>query len=1081
MAKALSVKLWAFCSIPIKTKMFKNYLPAIGLLVLANSLNAQDKVLERTNRSMLETMVQEFNEQDAILRAKIEAYAKEHNVLIDHYLPSGKVVSIVGFDTDGKPLYQQTDNNSRAAATISTNRVYPSATVASKYNLAGRGFTVGEWDGGASRITHREFEGRSVQADNSTMALSEHATHVGGTLIAGGITANARGMAYQANLLANDWNNDDAEMTSRAAQGLLISNHSYGTQCGWEFNESTNQWEWNGNDAISTQYDYKFGYYDTQARDWDRISYNAPYYLIVKSAGNSRNSGPGNDPNRPNNGPYDCIPTYSVAKNILTVGAVVGLNNGYVNANGVVISDFSSWGPADDGRIKPDICGNGVSVYSTGSASDQQYVTLDGTSMSSPSVAGSCLLLQEMYSNTHNKGKMKAATLKGLVIHTADECFLYPGPDYRFGWGLMNTRKAADVILSENRTSLLDEDTLTNTSVKEYTVTAIGGATPLVATLCWTDYQGTPGPPALNSRVKMLVNDLDLRIINESNNQVTLPWRLNPDSVTAPARKNDNLVDNVEKVELPGATAGQTYKIRITHKGNLFAGTGNPQHQPYSLLISGVVAGDTTQTCLPIQWMNAKSGIVEDGSGSTRPYANNSDCGWVLNPEDSAAVVQVVFRNFNVASGDTLFAYSGTNASGTLIGKFSGNSLPDTIVSEDAQMYLNFKSDGSGNAAGWEIAYSSLPKPRFTFAGDAKTICAGGNVVYTVTPLNGPTTDWIYNWQLNGASVTTSTATSPTVVYPTQGTYSVTLSISNKAGQTTVVSNNIVTVKPVQAPLPAPYSSGFEETNLFTNPNTDLNWFTTTDANAWVRNTLSPYEGLAAMRIRNNTGLRNKRELISPAIDLSSGTGPYKIFFRTAYARISTATAADQLRVLISTDCGKTWTESFKRSHTTNPPLSTIGNTASDIVSGTFIPELSQYRLDSISLASLPANTTNLLVNFEMTSERGNFLYLDNFRVAGVTSVADENRAKDLSVLVIPNPSESNATIRVQTDQAGSTSIKVTDLTGRVHYADRVQIYNNSGETEISTASWASGLRSGVYLIQVSNGVKTKTVRWFKN
>lgn len=1061
--------------------MFKNYLPALGLLVLAGSLNAQDKVLERTNRSELEKMVQEFSEQDASLRARIEAYAKEHNVLIDHYLPSGKVMSIVGFDTNGKPLYQQTDNNSVAASTISTNRVYPSASIASKYNLAGRGFTVGEWDGGASRITHREFEGRSVQADNSTMALSEHATHVGGTLIAGGISANARGMAYQAKLLTHDWNSDDAEMTSRAAQGLLVSNHSYGTQCGWELNETTGQWEWNGNDAISTQYDYKFGYYDTQARDWDRISYNAPYYLIVKSAGNSRNSGPGNDPNRPNNGPYDCLPTYSVAKNILTVGATVGLNNGYVSANGVVISDFSSWGPADDGRIKPDICGDGVNVLSTGSATDQQYVTLSGTSMSSPSVAGSCLLLQEMYSNTHNKGKMKSATLKGLVIHTADECFIYPGPDYRFGWGLMNTRKAADFLLNENRTTLLAEDTLNNQATKEITVTAIGGTTPLVATLCWTDYQGTPGTPALNSRLKMLVNDLDLRIINENNNQVTLPWRLNPDSVTAPARKNDNSVDNVEKVELPGAVAGQTYKIRITHKGNLFAGNGNPQHQPYSLLISGVVAGDTTRTCIPLQWMNAKSGILDDGSGSAKPYANNSDCGWVLNPEDSAAVVQVVFRNFNVAAGDTLYAYSGTNASGTLIGKFSGNTLPDTIVSEDAQMYLNFKSNDAGNAAGWEIAYSSLPKPRFTFAGDAKTICAGGNVTYTVTPLNGPTNDWIYNWQFTGASISTSSAISPNVTYANPGVYSVTLSISNKAGQTVVVNTNILTVKPVQAPVPAPYSSGFEETTIFNNPNADLNWWTTTDANAWVRNTLSPYEGVAAMRIRNNTGLRNKRELITPSINLAAGTGPYKIFFRTAYARISTATAADQLRVLISTDCGKTWTEMFKRSHTTNPPLSTIGNSAADVVSGTFIPELSQYRLDSISLASLPETTTNLLVNFEMTSERGNFLYLDNFRIAGVTSVADDILSKELSVLVIPNPSESNAVIRVQAGRSGSADIKVTDLTGRVHFSDRIQIYNNSGEAEIKTDSWAAGLSSGVYLIQVSNGLQTRTVRWFKN
>src|SRR3546814_10341989 len=68
---------------------------------------------------------------------------------------------------------------------------------------------------------------------------------------------------------------------------LLISNHSYGALAGWRHNESQSRWEWHGPDGETEE--YKFGYYDLTAREWDQSAFNAPYYLIVKSAGNNRN------------------------------------------------------------------------------------------------------------------------------------------------------------------------------------------------------------------------------------------------------------------------------------------------------------------------------------------------------------------------------------------------------------------------------------------------------------------------------------------------------------------------------------------------------------------------------------------------------------------------------------------------------------------------------------------------------------------------------------------------------------------------------------------------------------------------
>ena len=1059
--------------------MLKFTLPVFLLLSVFFGGFAQDQVLQFTNVEELKRIESEYSAAYQARKARVDAYARQNNLLTDHYLPSGKVVSLFDIDDFGKPLYRQTDNNSTAAATISTNRTYPSATAVNRFNLSGRGFRIGEWDGGTTLLTHNEFEGRAVQADNGTLPLSEHATHVAGTLIAGGVaTANLRGMAYKANLWTNDWNNDDAEMASRAAQGLLVSNHSYGDVCGWEFNETSGQWEWNGTTSVNQTYDYRFGFYNSQAQAWDRMAFNAPFYLIVKSAGNSRGSGP-NDPNIPNNGPYDCLPTYSVSKNILTVGAVNGVANGYVNANGVVMSTFSSWGPADDGRIKPDVVGCGVNVTSTGSGSNSQAVTLSGTSMSGPSVAGSCLLLQEHYSNTHKSRKMRSATLKGLVIHTADECWTFPGPDYRFGWGLMNTRKAATVISNDSVFSAIVEDQLNNLQVKEYTITAKGNET-LTATLCWTDVAGTPGPAAYNSRLKMLVNDLDMRLINESNSSETLPWKLNPDSTANRAVKADNSVDNVEKIELPGAVAGQTYKLRVSHKGNLFTNATIPQNQKFSLIVSGIMVGDTNRTCRPLQSYNSASGIFDDGSGTAKNYFNNADCSWLLNPVDSGAVVQLIFRNFNLAAGDTLYCYS-RGQSDTLIGKFSGSALPDTIVSTTPKMYLNFKTNGSGTSSGWEVRYSAVVTPKFDFSATPRLLCSGTTPVqFSVQPQSTLTSDWLYQWNISGGAPQNPTTSNPSVTFANPGVYAVSLTVRNSVGSTTVTKTNYITVGNGVAPNDAPFNENFE-TSTFPNfpSNPARNWTTTADPNPWVRNTLAPYEGLAAMRIRNNTTAVSVRELVTPGINISNiPIQDRKIVFYMAFARTSTAVAADQLRVLISTNCGQTWTEVWKKSNTTPNKLSTIGDGATDIVTGNFIPEPNQYRMETINLSTLPQNTQNVSVKFEMTSQRGNFLYLDDVRMFNLATDLPDLASSNVPVVnLYPNPSSGESTIEVRNLSASKMRISLTDLTGK-EIAGSDWSDNSSGVVRIPSQKVFGKVSNGFYLIRVKANGLDKVIRW---
>jgi hypothetical protein len=171
-------------------------------------------------------------------------------------------------------------HNLVAAKTVRTWDVWPVVVGGGGvYSVNGSTTASGNlavWDGGGVRLTHVEFNGRVTQKD-SPGSTHPHSTHVAGTLVAGGNSPSARGMSYAAPLDAYDWNFDTAEMAAAAANGLQISNHSYGFATGWEQSGSL---YWYGDLAVSTSEDYGFGFYDSSARDYDQIAFNAPQYLI---------------------------------------------------------------------------------------------------------------------------------------------------------------------------------------------------------------------------------------------------------------------------------------------------------------------------------------------------------------------------------------------------------------------------------------------------------------------------------------------------------------------------------------------------------------------------------------------------------------------------------------------------------------------------------------------------------------------------------------------------------------------------------------------------------------------------------
>ncbi len=476
--------------------------------------------------------------------------------------------------------------------------------------MAGR---LGLWDGGRVLASHQEFVAatgtnvRIIQKDNAT-TLNNHTTHLAGTLMAKGINAQARGMAYGAQLSVWDYTDDMTELAT-AAPNLLISNHSYGPVVGWVYNESRPgtdpnlKWEWWGNTTISATEDYLFGFYTTRTHDLDRIAYSSPFFLMVRSADNKRSeTGPPTGATyflknttaqsqlpRSRNDGYDVIPAEATAKNALTVGAA---DISFTNQNQPVLvgsTAFSGWGPTDDGRIKPDLLGVGSAVFSSLTTSDTAYGAYSGTSMSSANVAGSLFLLQELYATQRAAGLptsgqfMRAATLKGLALHTANRPNPATGPTYRQGWGLLNTEAAARLLLNENLANLVLEKTLTPGGTFTQSIIA-QGSEPLLVTLSWTDPEGAATSltaSSLNNRTPKLVNDLDLRL--SSNQQTDFPFVLDPNQPAQAATRGDNIRDNVEQVYIANPVAGQTYTIVVSHKGTMTYSS-----QPFSVIVSGL-------------------------------------------------------------------------------------------------------------------------------------------------------------------------------------------------------------------------------------------------------------------------------------------------------------------------------------------------------------------------------------------------------------------------------------------------------------------------------------------------------------
>ena len=297
---------------------------------------------------------------------------------------------------------------------------------------------------------------------------------------------------------------------------------------------------------------------------------------------------------------------------------------------------------------------------------------------------------------------MLAATLRALAIHTTNEAGNAPGPDYVFGWGLLNSLDAVEVIKlasstvdSVNSKHIIFQNVLNNGQTFTKGFSAVGSG-PMKVTIAWTDPVGhIDTVDATHPAKPQLVNDLDIRVIR--NGVTYYPWILNPYIPSAAATKGDNYLDNQEQILIDSIASGDSITIQVSHKGTL---TNNSQ--AYSLIITQPI-----NTTLPVKLLdfttslsNAKAvtinwNVANENSIKNYEVERSSDgVHWEVaisltslnkgyyTAIDTNPVVGNNYYRLKMIDFNGVVSYSAINTVKILSGKFSFTLTPNPAINQ---------------------------------------------------------------------------------------------------------------------------------------------------------------------------------------------------------------------------------------------------------------------------------------------------------------------------------------------------------------------------------------------------------------
>ncbi len=383
--------------------------------------------------------------------------------------------------------------------------------------LTGDGVVVGVGDGGALG-QHIDFEGRNINyATGTYSSFGDHGDKMCGIIGgAGNLNEKFQGYAPEATIvtqktfrifyyLPNYYESDE----------MVLTNNSYGVS----FSCSN-----------SGSYQYYSNFLDQQMNTYEDV-------LHMVAAGNY--------------GGLQCesLPTgyktvlshFASAKNVLTVGGAM--------LDGTVWAG-SSKGPVQDGRIKPEVLGLSEGLVATGN--NYNYGGMSATSGATANVTGITTLLYEKYKKLNNDENPKGALIKAILCNTADDGG-NPGPDYAYGFGIVNAKRAAQAI--ENQNYSFGQTTMGG-ETQSYTINVAEGQKELKVMLYWSD----AGNAVYGSDA--LVNDLDVKVIAPDGTEY-LPWVLDYINVQNNAVRDFDRINNIEQITLDAPMQGE-YTIVVT-------------------------------------------------------------------------------------------------------------------------------------------------------------------------------------------------------------------------------------------------------------------------------------------------------------------------------------------------------------------------------------------------------------------------------------------------------------------------------------------------------------------------------------
>jgi serine protease AprX len=319
-----------------------------------------------------------------------------------------------------------------------------------------------------------------------------------------------------------------------------------------------NSW---GND-VQGEYDTDASQFDELVRDADSVTPGDQPYILEFSAGNA---GPD----------AETLDSPATGKNVIATGASENQTNYYAELYGLyadgpdTIADFSSIGPCEDGRIKPDVVAPGTWIASMASSAapdeaaiawtviDNYYVYMGGTSMSGPAAAGGAAAFVQYYKSIHTNAIPSPALVKAALINSAsalNDADGGPGPipNFQEGWGRVTL---TNLIEAQRNIQMLDQTVLLTTGEVYQQHTFVGNSNQsLKITLAYTDVAGFPGA------IPALVNDLDLEVVGPDGTLYRGNQFVNGESV--PNATTADSLNNVEAVHLAQPLPGD-YLIRV--------------------------------------------------------------------------------------------------------------------------------------------------------------------------------------------------------------------------------------------------------------------------------------------------------------------------------------------------------------------------------------------------------------------------------------------------------------------------------------------------------------------------------------